>query len=378
MEQLFKKIKEIEQTQMAEREAARARGEHFNIFAVCGVNHYEVKHSFIIAELLNPQGSHGQGSLFLYAFLTSFYSDFNFRSEGVSVVTEYDIHDGRIDILIRNSIGQAIIIENKIYAQDQYEQLKRYNHYAHNHFGDGQYEILYLTLYGEEPSKANTGDKNIPYRTISYATTIVEWLEDCIKLTARLPIIRETLIQYQNHILKLTGKDMNAKDQEEIFKLMVAHPHETATIVNATKNGYLQYVYETFCREGLTEYAINNGFTFHEQENINDGFYFQRPEWKRTCIKICRSGDHHYIGISNSIDGSDEDLAALPQQKLECFDCSPDLWWPYGNAWLEKYDDWSAATDTIPVMIDGSFVNFIIDIVDAIMLELQNKKCKMI
>ena len=200
MEQLFKKIKEIEQTQMAEREAARERGEHFNIFAVCGVNHYEVKHSLIIAELLNPQGSHGQGSLFLDAFLSSFYSDFNFRSEGVSVVTEYDIHNGRIDILIRNSIGQAIIIENKIYAQDQYEQLKRYNHYAHNHFGDGQYEILYLTLYGEEPSKASTGDKYIPYRTISYATTIVEWLEDCIKLTARLPIIRETLIQYQNHI----------------------------------------------------------------------------------------------------------------------------------------------------------------------------------
>ena len=148
-------------------------------------------------------------------------------------------------------------------------------------------------------------------------------------------------------------------------------------LVEGTKSGE-QTEGSAIVREHLTEYAINNGFTFHEQENINDGFYFQRPEWKRTCIKICRSGNRHYIGISNSIDGSEEDLAALPQQKLECFDDSPNLWWPYGNTWLEKYDDWSAATDTIPAMIDGSFVNFIIDIVDAIILELQNKKCKMI
>ena len=31
------------------------RGESFNIFEVCGVNHYEVSHSGIIAELLNPR-----------------------------------------------------------------------------------------------------------------------------------------------------------------------------------------------------------------------------------------------------------------------------------------------------------------------------------
>ena len=41
------------------------RGESFNIFKVCGVNHYEVTHSAIITEFLNPKGTHGQGIAFI-------------------------------------------------------------------------------------------------------------------------------------------------------------------------------------------------------------------------------------------------------------------------------------------------------------------------
>ena len=51
------------------RNESRLRGEQFNIFHACGVNHYETKHSAIIAEFLNPEGSHGQGDIYLKEFL---------------------------------------------------------------------------------------------------------------------------------------------------------------------------------------------------------------------------------------------------------------------------------------------------------------------
>ena len=40
-------------------EILNASGSRFNIFSVCGVNHYENTHSAIIAEFLNPKGTHG-------------------------------------------------------------------------------------------------------------------------------------------------------------------------------------------------------------------------------------------------------------------------------------------------------------------------------
>ena len=44
---------------------ARHRGEEFNVFHLCKVDHYENCHSAILAEFLDPNGSHGQGDTFL-------------------------------------------------------------------------------------------------------------------------------------------------------------------------------------------------------------------------------------------------------------------------------------------------------------------------
>ena len=45
-----------------------SEGAGFNVFSLCGVDHYETLHSKILAEFLNPKGSHGQGKLFLDLF----------------------------------------------------------------------------------------------------------------------------------------------------------------------------------------------------------------------------------------------------------------------------------------------------------------------
>ena len=113
------------------KEESRQRGELFNMFRVCGVNHYETRHSAILAEFLSPSGSHGQADAFLSIFLKDVgLKDFNFNTSTAVVQTEFSIANGKIDILINDNRGKIIIIENKIYAADQHEQLKRYAKFA--------------------------------------------------------------------------------------------------------------------------------------------------------------------------------------------------------------------------------------------------------
>jgi len=76
----------------------------------------------------------------------------NFKIEKANIFTEYSTNEGRMDILIKDNNNHAIIIENKIYADDQWEQLKRYKTFAQKEYGERNYQILYLTLWGNEAS----------------------------------------------------------------------------------------------------------------------------------------------------------------------------------------------------------------------------------
>ena len=374
MEELFKHVQLIVQQAHHDEEERRKRGDQFNIFRACGVNHFENTHSAIIAELLNPQGSHGQTDSFLTLFLRSYKSDICFSLEnGASVATEVVMRGGRIDILITNPKGQAIIIENKIYARDQWEQLKRYDRYAHETYKEGNYEILYLTLFGDEASKQSA--EGVKYVPISYAIHIVEWLEECINYSARLPLIRETLIQYQNHIKQLANQDMGKIEKEKLFNAMAKHAEETEAIVNAGNNGYLNFVWDKYVRPLFVDFAKKNGFLYTDESYM--WLCFQRPEWKRTAVRICSEGRRHYIGISCTEGGSLEDVAQLPKQRLSCLKDEPTDWWPYGSQWLEPYNKWETGSGTIPAMIDGRFPEFILGKVMEIVNEIEYKNLLM-
>lgn len=178
----------------AARKEARLRGEAFNVFRTCGVNHYENTHSAILAEWLNPGGSHGQGDLFLKHFISRLFSTEpsrfadGFDTGRATVSTEYSTDAGRFDILIEDSARKALILENKIYAQDQSEQLKRYEHYANEKYGKDKYLLVYLTLDGCEASKQS--GEGIDYLRISYKETITAWMDDCIKSVYDKPFLR--------------------------------------------------------------------------------------------------------------------------------------------------------------------------------------------
>ena len=74
---------------------------------------------------------------------------------------------GRIDLLIKSG-NKVIVIENKIYADDQKTQMKRYQNFCQQY---DDYRLLYLNLDGIEPSEDSIVDMVLDedYHIISYS-----------------------------------------------------------------------------------------------------------------------------------------------------------------------------------------------------------------
>lgn len=196
-------------------EIARISGENFNIFQTLGLQSDELSHSKIIAELLNPKGSHGRGDEFLELFLKIIEKDIQ-KFKNAYVKTEQSTNDGRVDILITAGSQATVVIENKIYAGDQPAQLARYR----KAYPDAT--IIYLTLDGREPSSFSTdGEKNAYYKLLSYEQHIIPWLEQCREKSVDHPYLRETISQYINLLKILTGQTRSKNMSKELVKTIV-------------------------------------------------------------------------------------------------------------------------------------------------------------
>jgi len=207
---------------------AKISGENFNLFSIMKMETDErYTHSAIIGELLNPKGSHGQGSIFLELFFDGIeklqtIENFNFKSAKITLeksVGKIDLIQktgGSIDILIEDG-RNIIIIENKVYASDQEAQLERYKNYHKESI------LFYLNLFGDNPSQKSKGrlelDKD--FYIITYKNNIKDWLEKCHKEAIEQPILRESIKQYLNIVKKLTNQTINNEIKNEITEILL-------------------------------------------------------------------------------------------------------------------------------------------------------------
>ena len=236
----------------------RNKENQFEIFSILRKPHDEVSlHSRFIYELLNPQGTHKQDSIFLEKFVGLFLANWKFDCKIAEVYREKTCENGRIDILIQNKEKtHAIIIENKIYCDNNYdyEQLAKYYEAIKNQ-GFQEIKVIYLTLDGREPngeSAENLNKEDIlfiaynKYNKTSALTkdereaqqrenrdsdsknfnisnkSILDWIKSCIEIeeVALKPKIRETLVQYKILIKKLTEDTMENAQKLEILDLL--------------------------------------------------------------------------------------------------------------------------------------------------------------
>ena len=202
-------------------------GRRFNVYSIAGMERDEVyTHSRMIAELLNPKGSHGQNGKYLKLYCDKFLENCFIESHDRAIVSvERTVEEGRIDVYVELP-ELLLIIENKIDAPDQSRQLERYHSHAKNK--KTTHVTFYLTLDGHKPSADSLGmiDEigNEKIKIISYANDIFGWIEDCLILSLDLPNVYSGLRQYMNLIRKITGNTMNTEQNNEIGNFLFDNP----------------------------------------------------------------------------------------------------------------------------------------------------------
>jgi hypothetical protein len=176
----------------------REKTPNYNVFYVLKyiLHKEEQLHSPFLADLLNVNGKHKQKDLFYNEFINQLELENGLEKFKVdekiffSVETEKWTGDGAIDIFISyNSPNKrfAIAIENKIYANDQPGQLKRYAKFLKEEFHDN-FLLLYLTPRERLPvtnsiEKAEFDElcRNQQLKTITYRKHITTVLENTVE-----------------------------------------------------------------------------------------------------------------------------------------------------------------------------------------------------
>lgn len=230
-ENLFVQMNKGYMTAKAEADRQRAMGKHdYNIFTLFHKFSDEVNlHSNFIASLLDPNGDHYRGDLFLKIFLeTCGIDDFGIDTSRTTVFKEFK----HIDIYISDG-KKHIILENKVYANDQPTQIARYIKAIQNKdTEDEDIYVLYLHPDGKLPDNQSFGDyharllgenSSIKFKVISYDKEILEWIDKCKNEVSNITDLNVFLSQYKDVIEMIYNRykridKMEKANLVEIFK----------------------------------------------------------------------------------------------------------------------------------------------------------------
>ena len=149
-----------------ERELGTHLAHRFNVLDYLRTD--ELGLSRIIADLLNPEATHGQGSLFLHGLLDHFHEELagsDLQPDNAQVFVEYEIaNQRRIDIVVRipgmNGESSCLAIENKPYAGDQENQVKDYLDFLNREYAN-RFLLIFLSPAGHGPSEWSLPKRDI-------------------------------------------------------------------------------------------------------------------------------------------------------------------------------------------------------------------------
>ncbi len=146
----------------ADLERLEAMLGRFNIFEAIGVVRQELRHSDLLAFLLDPRSSHRMGDAFVKRLLQrALATDKAVRASVTPLELELWSLDrvevrrewNHIDMLLLDEEHKlAVIVENKIGTGEHSGQLRRYYEVVEQHHPGWQIVGLYLTPIGEAPS----------------------------------------------------------------------------------------------------------------------------------------------------------------------------------------------------------------------------------
>ncbi len=282
---------------------------NFNLLSLVSLK--ELQLSKIIAEFLDPKGSHEQGNLFLNQFLNQFFGKIEVPQKNISVHTELakDI-DGQIDIVIDFDNKFGIAIENKPFADDQDFQIVRYINYLKCKYSDN-YLMIYLSELGQNPS-----EKSLPkhekqqlknhFFVLSYEDIKIWLKKSSVKVKAkRLKLLISEIVEYINlTFLKINTLKNNISNQAiennileifEIKKIWDTDKHELEKIWCLKINNLFNKILPNLVFNELkNRNIINEDWQFIEGNfDINNktarGFSIKKKQWKNFSYGILRN-----------------------------------------------------------------------------------------
>ena len=228
----------------------------FNLLSIIEKDRDEAHvHSKVIYNLLSQDWGKKDKETFLTLFLKEIgIEDDNIYDKNWEVTREkafdLDTIKGRLDFEIKSK-DCIYIIEMKIDAGDQPEQLIRYQEFAKEQHK--KYKIFYLTLDGHNASKKSIGEEEnleenqkVEYTNISFKEEILNWLENCLKLVEGKENKLACINQYIASINKILG-EKETKIKDNILKSV--KDIKTAITIYEKLNENLQKVLERFFEE---------------------------------------------------------------------------------------------------------------------------------
>ncbi len=270
-------------------------GSRFNIFSILNLTSNEVRlHTRFIGELLNTKGTHSYGNSFVKILKANITSNntlnlFNVEKARVEIekstgrIDENYEHGGQIDLILSDQTltNNQIIIENKIFASDQRNQLLRYHNYNKNAL------LLYLTLNGSKPSDFSTNTQLFEgenYFCVSYEKFIVDWLKDCIIISENKPKVSETLSQYLHIVQDYTNQSKRNKMTSDITKLIASNKDyflaipEIIDSYNLIKKEVIEKIWQSIREKqpkSKVAFTIDSTSCIHYTvDQDNEGFYY--------------------------------------------------------------------------------------------------------
>ncbi len=409
LSQASKIIKEYEQSRIK-------NGDGFNIFRITGIQSDEVKMCRMLAEIIDPKGTHNQGFFFIRSFVKRVLGLDIDEDELASsrVYAEYHTEaDRRIDIAIVTN-KRFVPIEVKIYAEDQTRQCKDYYDFALNQKKPVESKVYYLTLDGHLPQKSGTegltpieNDKIIvgyeEITAISFRNEICSWLEECLEATelTEKTTLRINIEQFVLVIGELSG-NMSKKISREISNLISGNS-ETFAAASAIAENVQEAKKEMLCNFfsslelklatcGIDYEPVEDKYNYRYNNNeAIEKFYSgrkTRPSLTYRCKKIDETKeiwfrvevDHNlYCGFVIAQNGDNPGKLVMTYEEIEKHIEAPhgfceDSWWFYWEYLLNDSEkstpNFINTNETLIKLFDSEYFGRFVDLCAARIIEL--------
>ena len=239
-----------------ELEELSARLSTFNVFRALNIEHQEIRHSNVLAWLLDPKESHGLGDIVLRRILSNMLLEACDRFDGVSAAqvelmdfTDVEVRREwkHIDLLMVDRTNRLIVlVENKIHSEESPRQLVNYHRKVEQEFPEFTVVPVFLTLTGQE-SHEKEAKEYIPYSHIQLLTVLERLYEQ------RKSQLSESVAMFLSHYMG-TLRMLTMQDEKliELCKTIYRRHRQAIDLIveYGTRSIVQQIVEDTLLKEG--------------------------------------------------------------------------------------------------------------------------------